>query len=196
MQVLYQICCGLDVHKANVVACLIATGHQADKEIRTFSATSDGLLNLSKWLREAGCKHVAMESTGVYWKPVYNILEGDFELTVVNATHARGLPGRKTDVHDAEWIADLFQHGLVRASFIPNQAQRELRDLTRTRTKLTDERTAVVNRLQKVLEDANIKVAGVATDIMGASGRAMMDAILKGITDAEALADLAKGSLR
>ena len=198
MEVLHRICCGLDVHKQTIVACLIAllADGQRKKEIRSFAATTDGLLALAEWLRKAGCKHVAMESTGVYWKPVYNILEGEFELTVVNAKHVKGLPGRKTDVKDAEWIADLFQHGLLRASFIPDLAQRELRDLTRTRTKFSDERSAAVNRLQKVLEDANIKVAGVATDIMGASGRAMIEALLKGTTDAETLAELAKGRLR
>lgn len=198
MQVLYRTCCGLDVHKQTIVACLISLPNngQAKKEVRSFEAVTDGLLALAEWLRQAGCKHVAMEGTGVYWKPVYNILEGDFEVTVLNAAHLKKLPGRKTDVQDAEWIADLFQHGMVRASFIPDRAQRDLRDLTRTRTKLIDEHTAVVNRLQKVLEDANIKVAGVATDIMGVSGRAMIEAILTGTTDAQTLAELAKGKLR
>ena len=198
MQVLYRTCCGLDVHKQTIVACLTwppADG-QVRKEIRSFAAATDDLLALAGWLCQAGCNHVAMESTGVYWKPVSNILEGEFEVTVLNAAHIKALPGRKTDIQDAEWIADLFQHGLVRASFIPNRAQRELRDLTCTRAKLTDERSAVVNRLQKVLEDANIKVGGVATDIVGVSGRAMIEAILTGTTDAETLAELAKGKLR
>lgn len=137
-----------------------------------------------------------MESTGVYWKPVYNLLEGRFELIVANASHIKNLPGRKTDVSDAEWIADLLQHGMIRPSFIPSREQRKLRDLTRTRTKLVDERSAAVRRLQQVLEDANIKLAGVATDIMGISGRAILEAILAGNSDPGTLAELAKGKLR
>ena len=198
MEVLYPCCCGLDVHKKTVVACLLraGAGGQRSREVRTFAAMTDDLLALADWLTTAGCTHVAMESTGVYWKPVYNMLEGRFEVMVVNAAHIRAVPGRKTDRNDAEWIADLLQHGLVRPSFIPGRPQRELRDLTRTRTALIDERSAAVNRLQKVLEDANLKVAGVATDVMGVSGRAMVEAILQGTTDPAALADLAKGRLR
>ena len=198
MEVLYPCCCGLDVHKKTVVACLLraGAGGQRSREVRTFAAMTDDLLALADWLTTAGCTHVAMESTGVYWKPVYNMLEGRFEVMVVNAAHIRAVPGRKTDRNDAEWIADLLQHGLVRPSFIPDRPQRELRDLTRTRTALIDERSAAVNRLQKVLEDANLKVAGVATDVMGVSGRAMVEAILQGTTDPAALADLAKGRLR
>jgi transposase len=198
MEMLYSCCCGLDVHKKTVVACLVradADG-QRSREVRTFATMTDDLLALAAWLHEAGCTHVAMESTGVYWKPVYNILEGQLEVMVVNAAHIKAVPGRKTDVKDAEWIADLVQHGLVRASFIPDRPQRELRDLTRTRMALIDERSAVVNRLQKVLEDANLKVASVATDIMGVSGRAMVEALLQGTTDPATLADLAKGRLR
>jgi transposase len=158
---------------------------------------TDDLLALADWLQTAGCAAVAMESTGVYWKPVYNLLEGrEGAVLVVNAAHIKAVPGRKTDMKDAEWIADLLQHGLLRPSFIPDRPQRELRDLTRTRTSLVDARTAAVNRLQKVLEDANLKVAGVATDMMGVSGRAILAAILDGETDPAALADLAQGKLR
>jgi transposase len=198
MEVLYSCCCGLDVHKKMVVACLLRAGadDQHRREVRTFTTMTDDLLALAAWLREAGCTHVAMESTGVYWKPVYNILEDQFDVLVVNAAHIKAVPGRKTDVKDAEWIADLLQHGLVRPSFIPDRPQRELRDLTRTRTALIDERSAAGNRLQKVLEDANLKVASVATDIMGVSGRAMVEALLQGTTDPATLADLAKGRLR
>jgi len=198
MEVLYPCCCGLDVHKRTVVACLIRTGSDGRrrKESRTFETMTDSLLALADWLHTVGCTHVAMESTGVYWKPVYNILEDQLTVLVVNAAHIKAVPGRKTDVHDAEWIADLLQHGLLRPSFIPDRAQRELRDLTRTRTSLIDERSAAVNRLQKVLEDANLKIAGVATDVMGVSGRAMIAAILQGTTDPTLLAELAKGRLR
>ena len=198
MEVLYPICCGLGVPKQSITACLSAvsaTGGRT-KETRTFLTVTDELLALAAWLRQAGCTHVAMESTGSYWKPVYNILLGKFEVMVVNAAHIKGVPGRKTDVLDAEWIADLLQHGLLRASFIPDQIQRELRDLTRTRTILIDERSAAVNRLQKVLEDANIKLSSVATDVMGVSGRAMIEAILEGQSDPATLAELAKGKLR
>jgi len=198
MEVLYRCCCGLDVHKQTVVACLIRTlpDGQRTTEVRTFSTLTEGLLALADWLRAAGCTHVAMESTGVYWKPVYNLLEGQFTLLVVNAAHVKAVPGRKTDVRDAEWLADLLRHGLLRASFIPDRPQREWRDLTRTRTVLTDERSAAVNRLQTVLEDANIKLAGVASDVMGASGRAILAALLAGQTDPAVLAELAKGQLR
>jgi transposase len=198
MDVLYPCCCGLDVHKKTVVACLLRAGAdgQHRREVRTFATMTDDLLALAEWLTAAGCTHVAMESTGVSWKPVYNILEDQFDVLVVNAAHVKAVPGRKTDVKDAEWIADLLQHGLVRPSFIPDRPQRELRDLTRTRTALIDERSAVVNRLQKVLEDANLKVASVATDVMGVSGRAMVEAILQGTTNPATLADLAKGRLR
>ena len=159
MEVLHTCCCGLDVHKETVVACLIHPAGQGQRrrEIRTFGTTTAALRELADWLQAAGCTHVALESTGVYWQPDYNLLEGHFTVLVVNAAHIKAVPGRKTDVKDCEWIADLLQHGLLRASFIPDQAQRELRDLTRTRTTLTDERSAAVCRLQKVLEDANLK---------------------------------------
>ena len=198
MDILHTCCCGLDVHKETVVACLIHPAAQGPrpKEVRTFGTTTAALRELADWLRAAGCTHVALESTGVYWRPVYNLLEGQFTLLVVNAAHIKAVPGRKTDVKDCEWIADLLQHGLLRASFIPDQAQRELRDLTRTRTTLTDERSAAVCRLQKVLEDANLKLAGVATDILGVSGRAILQALVDGNTDPATLAELAKGRLR
>src|SRR5947199_629548 len=191
MEVLYRCCAGLDVHKRTVVACLLRTaeGGRRRKELRTFGTMTADLLALADWLRAAECMAVAMESTGVYWKPVYNILEGQCSLLVVNAAHIKAVPGRKTDVNDAEWIADLLQHGLLRASFIPDRPQRELRDLTRTRTSLIDERTGAINRLQKVLEDANIKLAGVASDVVGVSGRAMLEALLHGATDPATLAE-------
>jgi transposase len=198
MDLVHRCCCGLDVHKQTVVACLLRTGADGrrSKEVRTFGTLTDDLLALADWLRAADCTQVAMESTGVYWKPVYNILEGQCAVLVVNAQHIKQVPGRKTDLKDAEWIADLLQHGLLRASFIPDRPQRELRDLTRTRTTLGDERTAAINRVHKVLEDANIKLAGVATNVMGASGRAMLAALLDGTTDPAALAELAQGKLR
>jgi transposase len=198
MDVLYERCAGLDVHQQTVVACRISpgTGGRSHKEVQTFSATTDGLTELGDWLAEGGCTHVAMESTGVYWKPVYNLLEGRLTVIVANAAAIKRLPGKKTDVSDSEWIADLLQHGLVQPSLIPDRAQRELRDLTRTRTSLIDERSRSVRRLQKVLEDANIKLTGVATDIMGVSGRAMLDALVAGTTNPAVLAELAKGRLR
>ena len=198
MEILYQSCCGLDVHKKMIVACLRRTDEagKLSKQVRTFGTTTSELLSLSDWLVAAGCTHVAMEATGVYWKPVYNILEGQMELLVVNAQHIKAVPGRKTDVKDAEWIAELLQHGLLKASFIPPQSQRDLRDLTRYRTTLVRERARIVNRLQKVLEDANLKLAGVATDVMGVSGRAMLEALLAGQTDTAQLAEMAKGRLR
>jgi transposase len=198
MDVVYPRCCGLDVHKKMVVACLLVVGADGrlHKEIRTFSTMSADLLALADWLTAHGCTHVALESTGVYWKPIYNLLEGLFELLVVNAQHLKTVPGRKTDVRDAEWIADLLRHGLLKGSFIPPAPQRELRDLTRHRTSLVQERARLVNRLQKVLEDANLKLAAVVTDIMGVSARAMLEAILEGQTDPAVLADLAQGKLR
>ncbi len=200
MEVLYPICCGLDVHKQMLTACLsvVSPDGRRSKETRIYFTMTDDLKRLADWLKEAGCKQVAMESTGIYWKPVYNILADHCEVMVVNAAHIKAVPGRKTDVKDAEWIADLLQHGLLRASFIPDQAQRELRDLTRNRTILTDERSAAVQRLQKVLEDANIKLASpkLVTDIMGVSGRLMVEAILEGNADPATIAELAKGKLR
>lgn len=198
MQVRYDRCCGLDVHKKSVVACLLTPGPRGEcrKEVRTFGTMTQDLMQLLDWLVESGCTHVAMESTGVYWKPVYNLLEGVCEVLVVNAQHLKAVPGRKTDVRDCEWIADLLQHGLLRGSFIPAASQRELRELTRYRKALLRERAAEVNRLQKVLEGANLKLAAVVTDITGASAQAMLRALVSGTEDPAALAALAKGSLR
>ena len=193
MQVMYERCAGLDVHKKTVVACVVTPTEQ---EIRTFSTMTIDLLALSDWLLAYGCTHVAMESTGDYWKPVFNMLEGSFEVLLVNAQHVKAVPGRKTDVKDAAWLAELLQHGLLRASFIPPVAQRERRDLTRYRSTFIRERVTLINRVQKLLEDANIKLAAVASDIMGVSGRAMLAALLAGHTDPHALAELAKGRLR
>jgi transposase len=199
LSVIHRCCGGLDVHKDTVVACLLKVTEDGElrQETRTFKTVVSELQALSEWLREEGCSHVAMESTGVYWKPVYNVLADDrLRVWVINAAQIKGMPGRKTDVGDAEWIASLLQHGWVRPSFIPDQAQRELRDLTRTRTTLIDERSSSVQRLQKVLEDANLKLSSVAAGILGASGRAILEALLAGATDPTALAELAKGRLR
>lgn len=199
LSIIHRCCCGLDVHKDMVVACLlkITTEGELRQETRTFQTVLEELQALGEWLRAEECSHVAMESTGSFWKPVYNVLaDGRLTVWVVNAAQIRNLPGRKTDVGDAEWIASLLQHGLVRPSFIPDQAQRELRDLTRTRTTLLDERSASVQRLQKVLEDANLKLSSVVTDIVGASGRAILEALVAGTTNPETLAELAKGRLR
>jgi transposase len=198
MQVLYACCCGLDVHKKSVTACVLWAGGPGKerKEKRRFGTFTAELLRLADWLRGCGVTHVAMESTGVYWKPVWNILEGQFELLLVNAQHIKAVPGRKTDQKDSEWIADLLQHGLLKGSFVPPRATRELRDLTRYRVSLAQECNRIANRIQKVLEDANIKLASVATDALGASGRAMLEAIIAGEQDAERLAELSKGLLR
>ena len=198
MEVVYPRCWGLDIHKKLVVACVITPGDDSAprKEVRSFATMTDDLLTLGDWLAERGVTHVAMESTGVYWQPIYNLLEDRFELLLVNAQHIKAVPGRKTDVRDCEWIADLLRHGLLRASFVPNREQRELRDLSRYRTALVQERSAEVNRLQKSLEGANIKLAAVATDIMGKSGREILAELVAGSADAVALAQLAKGRLR
>jgi transposase len=198
MHVVHERCCGLDVHQKSVVACLITLDIQGKqhKHLRRFGTMTAELLALADWLTAAGCTHVAMESTGVYWKPVFNLFEGLFTLLVVNAQHIKQLPGRKTDMRDAEWIADLLQHGLLRASFIPSAEQRALRDLTRHRSTLVEERARIVNRLQKVLEDTNIKLAAVASDITGKSARMMLEALLAGERDVNRLADLARGRMR
>jgi transposase len=198
METLHECCCGLDVHKKTVVACLLKSeaGQTPSKAVRTFGTMTDELLALRAWLEQAGCTHVAMESTGVYWKPIYNVLEGHFTLLVANAQYVKRVPGRKTDVSDAEWLATLMRHGLVSGSYIPTAQERELRDLTRYRTTLTDERGRVVKRLQKVLEDANIKVASVASDVTGVSVRAMLTALIKGERDVAVLSQLARGRLR
>ncbi len=193
MDVVNPRCCGLDVHKKTVVARVITP---EKKETRTFYTMTNDLLKLKEWLKECGVTHVAMESTGVLWKPVYNLLEDAFNVAVVNAYHIKAVPGRKTDVKDAEWIADLLRHGLVRGSFIPDRAQRELRELVRYRRGLIRQRADVVNRIQKVLEGANIKLSSVATDIVGVSGRAMLEAMVKGVEDPQALVAMAKGRMR
>jgi len=198
MDILYRCCAGLDVHKKTVVACVRrhdSRGH-VHKEVRTFGTMTNDLLALADWLAEHGVTHVAMESTGVYWKPIWNLLEGRFEVILVNAHHIKQVPGRKTDVKDSEWIAELLQHGLLRASFVPPPPIRELRDLTRQRAQLVAEKAAAANRLQKVLEDCNIKLASVATDILGVSGRAMLEALIAGEEDPEQLAELAQKRLR
>ena len=198
MRIIHQRCAGLDVHKKVIVACLlvIAPDGEQRKEIKKFGTMTNDLLALLDWLQQSGCGHVAMESTGVYWKPVYNILEGHLEVVVVNAQHLKGVPGRKTDVLDAEWLAECFQLGLLKASFIPPPPVREVRDLTRYRTTLIRERARTASRLQKVLEDANIKLASVVTDIQGVSAWAMLKAIAEGTSNPEALAELAKGQLK
>jgi len=197
VQVIYERCCGLDVHKRTITACVLKwLGGDWKKEIRQFGTMTHDLLALSDWLVREGCTHVAMESTGVYWKPVYNILEGQFELLVVNAQHLKAVPGRKTDVRDAEWIAELLAHGLLRGSFVPPVRVRELRELTRYRTSLVCDCARTINRLQKVLEGANLKLASVVSDIRGVSARLMLEALVAGERDTSQLANLAKGRLK
>lgn len=199
MDVQYRCCCGIDVHKEGLAANLLRKGvdDKADlNEVRSFSTMTHGLLKLCEWLERAGCTHVAMESTGVYWKPIFNILEADFEVILVNAKHIKNVPGRKTGVKDCQWIAQLLQHGLLQASFIPPLEIRQLRDLTRERKNLIQDRSSVVNRVQKVLEDANIKLSSVARDVMGKSGWDMLLAIVGGEEDPEKLAALARGKLK
>jgi transposase len=195
---LHDRCAGLDVHKKTVVACVRIAGPdgRVDSEVRTFATMTADLLALADWLAEKGVRHVAMESTGVYWKPVWNLLEGRLELMLVNAQHIKRVPGRKTDVKDAEWIAQLLQHGLLSPSFVPPPPVRELRDLTRQRAQLVADRAGVANRIQKVLEGANIKLSSVATDVLGASGRAMIARLIAGETDPGRLAAEARASLR
>src|SRR5216110_2889899 len=195
MQVVHEVCCGMDVHKKSVTACVL-WGSGRRRQTRAFGTFTQELLELGDWLRACGVTHVAMESTGVYWKPVWNLLEGQFEVLLVNAQHIKAVPGRKTDQKDSEWIADLLQHGLLRGSFVPPQPTRELRDLTRYRVSLVQEINRIANRIQKVLEDANIKLASVATDALGASGRAILEAMLAGERDSARLAEMAQGKLR
>jgi len=198
MEVLYPHCAGLDVHKDMVVACL---RHVVDgtikREVRTVKTTTKALLDLSQWLASEGCTHIVMEATGVYWKPVWHILEdGDFDLALANAADVKTVPGRKTDVNDATWLADLLAHGLVRGSFVPNAQTQEMRGLLRTRKQLVRERTSHVQRLQKTLEDANIKLDSVISDVMGLSGRTMIEALIAGETDPNTLAALAHRRIR
>lgn len=198
MEVLYPHCAGLDVHKETVVACV---RHMADgtvkREVRTFKTMTTDLLALSEWLASEGCTHVAMEATGVYWKPVWHILsDGDFALTLANAAHVKAVPGRKTDVNDATWLADLLAHGLIRGSFVPDAATQEQRGLLRTRKQLVRERTSHVQRLQRTLEDANIKLDSAVSNITGVSGRAMIEALITGETDPAKLAELAHRGIK
>ncbi len=198
LPLLYACCAGLDVHKATVVACVLLTAAKGSvsKAIRTFATTTADLQQLADWLASQGVTHVAMESTGIFWRPVFNILEGSFEVIVVNAQHMKAVPGHKTDIKDSEWIAELLRHGLLSASFIPPKPIRDLRDLVRSRKTLVQQRAQAITRVQKVLETANIKLSSVASDVLGVSGRAMIEALLAGVSDADSLADLARGRLR
>lgn len=198
MDVIHRCCAGLDVHKKTVQACIrrIDEANGVSTSSREFGTTSRELELLRAWLAQQSVTHVAMESTGVFWKPVYNVLEAEFTLLLCNAQHVKNVPGRKTDVKDAQWLAELLQFGLLRGSFVPPSAQRELRDLTRTRATLEQEKTAVANRIQKVLEDANIKLSCVATDVLGATGRAILLKLMAGQTDPAELAELARGQLK
>ncbi len=199
MERVLERCCGLDVHKKTVAACIRIPGKkkgQREQEVRTFGTTTRELLELRDWLEANGVTHVAMESTGIYWKPIFYVLEGAFSCLLANAAHIAQVPGRKTDVKDCVWIAQLLEHGLLRGSFVPEAPIRDLRDVTRYRKGLVQERTRVSNRLHKVLEDAGIKLASVATRVLGASGRAMMEALVAGTTEPAVLADLAKRRLR
>jgi transposase len=198
MERLFERCAGLDIHKETVVACVRVPGEDGgrDQQTRTFGATTEQLLVLLDWLRGWGVTLVGMESTGIYWRPVYYLLEDHMECWLLNAQHLRNVPGRKTDVKDAEWICQLVEHGLVRASFVPPREIRELRDLTRYRKAQIEERTREVQRLEKTLQDAGIKLSSVASKVLGVSGRLMLDALISGTHDPEVLAELAKGRLR
>src|SRR4029079_19569971 len=182
MDILHTSCAGLDVHKQEVVVCVrkLTDGGSVRSEVRTFRTETNALLEMADWLTDEGVTHVAMESTGVYWKPIWNLLEGVFELILVNAEHIKQVPGRKTDVKDSQWIAELLQHGLLRPSFVPEKPVRQLRDLTRQRAQLVRQKAQVANRVQKTLEDANVKLGSVASDVLGVSGRDMLKAIAKG----------------
>jgi transposase len=196
MQVLYPRCAGLDVHKDTVVARIRCVSDPPHDEVRSYPTTTSALLELNDWLAEHAVTHVAMEATGVYWKPVWHLLEEHFELVLANAQHIKNVPGRKTDVNDAAWIADLLAHGLIRASFVPPAPIQELRDLTRTRKQLVREISQHSLRIQKTLEDANLKLGSVLSDVLGKSGRAILGAIVAGETNPETLADLAQGAAR
>ena len=194
MEVIYERCCGIDVHKKMLAVCLF-TGRQ--KEIRNYGTMTEDIQEMIQWLKESNCQAVAMESTGVYWKPVYNLLEEEgMNLIVANAQHVKTVPGRKTDVKDAEWIADLARHGLIRPSFIPNREQRELREITRYRQDLIEERAREINRIQSVLEGANIKLSGVITDISGQTGMRILRALIEGTEDVDRLSELSLGKAR
>jgi transposase len=197
MDVMHRRCAGLDVHKRTVHVCVrrVSAGGQVRKESRSYETTTRQLLALGDWLEGQGVTHVAMESTGVFWKPIWNLLEDRFELLLCNPQHIKQVPGRKTDVKDSEWLAQLLQYGLLQASFVPPQPLRELRELTRQRVQWTHDRTAAINRLQKILEDANVKLGSVASDVVGVSGREMLRAMIEGVEDPEQLAELARGRL-
>src|SRR5579875_1084732 len=198
MEILYERCAGLDVHKKNVKACFACPGEggKRKKETRTYLTMTQDVLKMRDWLKEQGCTHIVMEATGVHWRCIYNLLENDFELLMANAHHIKTVPGRKTDVKDAEWIADLLSHGLLTASFIPSAPQRELRDLTRYRAKLVEERAREINRVQKTLEDTNLKLGDVVSDIMGKASRMILSALASGESDPVSLAALAVGRVR
>jgi len=198
MEVLHRRCAGLDVHKKTVVACVrLAEENKVVTEVRTFATTTAGLLALSAWLSENGCTHVAMEATGVYWKPVWHVLsDGEFELVLANAAHVKNVPGRKTDVSDAAWLAELLAHGLIRGSFVPDGQTQELRTLLRTRKQLVREKTRHTQRIHKTLEDANIKLESELSDVLGKSGRAMLEAMVAGETDPVRLAALAHSGVK
>lgn len=198
MDILYSSVAGLDVHLRMLVACVrtVAASGKITEEVRTYGTMTRDILELLDWLRSRNVTHVAMEATGVLWKPIWNILDGQFELLLVNPRHLKQVPGRKSDVRDCQWIAQLLQCGLLRSSFVPPRAQRELRDLTRQRTQLTAEQTRIANRIHKTLEDANIKLGAVASDILGKSSRAMLEALLAGERDVQTLAEMAQGRLR
>ncbi len=198
MEVLHPRCCGLDVHKETVVACLRhVSGGKVNTEVRTFETTTASLSALSEWLAQTGCTHIAMEATGIYWKPVWHILaDGEFQLVLANSAHVKNVPGRKTDVNDATWLAELLAHGLIRASFVPDTQTQELRTLLRTRKQLVREKASHILRVQKTLEDANIKLESVITDVMGMSGRAMIEALIAGESDPAKLASLANYRLK
>jgi transposase len=195
MEVIHSKCAGLDVHQKTVVACVrLAVKRKVGHEVRTFGTTTSELLALSDWLASHGCTHVAMESTGIYWKPVWHVLEGTFDLVLANAMHIKNIPGRKSDVNDATWISDLLAHGLIRSSFVPPTEIQELRDLTRSRKQFVREVAQHIQRVQKVLEDANVKLTEILSDVMGKSGRAIIEAIIAGEQDPKVLASLACGN--
>ena len=198
MQVVHERCCGLDVHKKTVVACVLVTSvdGRVERTIRTFGTMTGDLLNLADWLDQFGVTHVVLESTGVYWRPVFNVLEEGRVIILVNPQHLKAVPGRKTDVKDAEWLADLLRHGLLKPSFIPPAPVRELRELTRYRKTLVQARTDKINRLHKALEGANVKLTLVVSDVLGVSARSMLAALLSGEQDPSILAELARGRLR
>jgi len=198
MRIMYRCCAGLDVHKETVQCCVrrVEPDGSLQETVRQFGTMTDDLLEMVEALKAQGVTHVAMESTGVFWKPIYNLLEEHFSIVLVNPAHCKQVPGRKTDVKDCQWLAELLQYGLLRGSFIPPQWQRDLRDLTRERTQLINERTRVANRMHKILEDANIKLGSVATDILGASGRDMLRALIGGEQDPAVLAEMARSRLR